>query len=277
MEKAMVSAAEMLRKYRKENRSGFSFEEHTRRQCEQLNASAGDKPDYDCPVCHNKGSVFFVTEDNEICSKDCSCMAIRNSITRIRTSGLQRLMELYTLEKFRGDTPLQQKMKLCAQRFLNSSDGQWFFAGGQSGAGKSHICTAVSGELLRRGVAVRYMLWKDESTRIKAAVNDRIEYERMINPLKTVEVLYIDDLFKPVLDETGRRKQPTPGDIQLAFEIINARYISGRVTIISSEWTIEELQRIDPAVGGRIFQMAEKYCLSISPGREKNFRLKGSQ
>lgn len=264
----------MLRKYRKENHSEFSFEEHTRRQCEQLNAAVGDKSDYDCPICHNKGDIYFVTEDNEICRRSCACMAVRKSAEQIRKSGLQRLMGLYTLEKFRADTPLQQHMKAAALRFLQDQSGQWFFAGGQSGAGKSHICTAVSGELLRRSVAVRYMLWKDESTRIKAVVNDDSEYRKLVDPLKTVPVLYIDDLFKPVLDESGRRKQPNPGDIQLAFEIINARYISGRVTIISSEWTIEELQRIDPATGGRIYQMAEGYCLSISQGKEKNYRLR---
>ncbi len=261
----------------RQTNSEFNFEKYTRHQCDALNASEGKLQDYDCSVCHNKGIVYFISGSNEICSKDCSCMAVRNSIACIRTSGLQRLMKQYTLDEFHSETPLQQRMKNTALHFLNDETGKWFFVGGQSGAGKSHLCTAVSGELLRRNVAVRYMLWKDESTRIKAVINDDSEYRKLVEPLKTVLVLYIDDLFKPVLDERGQRKQPNPGDIQLAFEIINARYISGRVTIVSSEWTIEELQQIDPATGGRIYQMAESYCLSISPGKEKNYRLKGSR
>lgn len=268
----------MLRKYRSSRtNSEFSFEEHTCRQCDALNASPGKLQDYDCSVCHNKGIVYFVSDGNEICSRPCACAAMRESAAQIRNSGLQRLMSLYTLEKFRADTPLQQHMKAAALRFLQDQSGQWFFAGGQSGAGKSHICTAVSGELLRRSIAVRYMLWKDESTRIKAVVNDDAEYKKLVDPLKTVLVLYIDDLFKPIMDDQGRRKQPNPGDINLAFEIINTRYIAGLVTIISSEWTMDELQQIDAATGGRIYQMAEGYCLSISPGKEKNYRLKGSQ
>lgn len=266
----------MLRKYRKENHSEFNYEEYVQRQCKILNEMSGTLDDYDCSICRNKGDIYFVTENNEICRRPCACRAIRESAARIRKSGLQRLINQYTMDSFRAETALQKEMKSCAQRFLKNSDGQWFFAGGQSGAGKSHICTAVSGELLRYGIAVRYMLWKDESTRIKAVINDEAEYGRLIGPLKAVPVLYIDDLFKPVLDEFGRRKQPNPGDIQLAFEIINARYIAGLVTIVSSEWTIEELQQIDPAIGGRIFQMAKDYCLSISLGKEKNYRLKGS-
>lgn len=240
-----------------------------------MNASTGDLKDYDCPLCKNKGVIYFVNPDYEIRSKDCSCKAIRDSMARIRNSGLQNLMELYTFERFHADTPLQKKMKDTAKRFLSDHDGKWFFAGGQSGAGKSHICTAIAGELLHREKAVRYMLWKDESVKLKAVITDDEEYERLIYPLKIVPILYIDDLFKPVLDDKGIRKQPNPGDTNLAFEIINSRYIaSNLITIISSEWTIEELQRIDPAIGGRIYQRAKDYCLSISPGADKNYRLK---
>ena len=87
-------------------------------------------------------------------------MAIRASMARIRNSGLQNLLDIYTFSRFQTDTPLQKLMKSTAEQYLDDSDGSWFFVGGQSGAGKSHICTAVAGELLKRGEAVRYMLWK---------------------------------------------------------------------------------------------------------------------
>jgi DNA replication protein DnaC len=87
-------------------------------------------------------------------------------------------------------------------------------------------------------------------------------------------VLYIDDLFKPVQDDTGERRQPNPGDIRLAFELLNFRYIHrDLITIISSEWTIDELQDIDPAIGGRVYQRSKDYCLTISREEYKNYRL----
>ncbi|MGX8702051.1 MAG: ATP-binding protein [Caproiciproducens sp.] len=273
----MTSVAEMFRRLRREGTHSVpSYEEHTRHQCDALNSSTGDLRDYNCPICKNKGVVYFVSSDGEIRSKMCSCMAMRESTARIRNSGLQNLMEIYTLERWKTDTLLQKHMKSTAEAFLKDPRNKWLFIGGQTGAGKSHICTAIAGELLRRGQSVRYMLWKDESTKLKAVITDESKYERMINPLKTVPVLYIDDLFKPVLDDRGARKQPSPGDTSLAFEIINSRYIAGNLTtIISSEWTIEELQRVEPATAGRIFQMAtESYCLSIASGDEKNYRLR---
>jgi len=244
-----------------------------------MNATVGKLEGYDCPVCKNKGVVYFIGEGGEIHCRECTCMAIRASVARIRNSGLQNLLDIYTFGRFKAETSLQRLIKSTAEKYLRDQDSGWFFIGGQSGAGKSHICTAIAGELLHRGEAVRYMLWKDEATKIKAVVNDEGEYDRLISPLKTVPVLYIDDLFKPIYDDRGTRKQPSPGDISLAFEIINSRYIAGPrgVTIISSEWTMDDLQRVDPATAGRIFQMAREYCISIAPGEDRNYRLRRNQ
>lgn len=273
------SVMKALRTRKTGHHSAPSFEEHTQHQCDAMNETAGKLEDYDCPKCRNKGVVYFVGKDGEIKCRECSCMAIRASMARIRGSGLKNLLTIYTFDRFKAETPLQRLMKTTAQNYLNSKDGNWFFIGGQSGAGKSHICTAIAGELLHRDIAVRYMLWKDESTKIKAVITDENEYDRLIAPFKTVPVLYIDDLFKPTYDERGQKRQPSAGDISLAFEILNSRYIAGLhgksgITIISSEWTIEELQHVDPAVGGRIFQMSRGFCISITPGESKNYRLR---
>lgn len=267
---------EILKKHRLTgNSSAPSYKEHTQKQCDILNATPGVLPAYDCKICKNKGVIYFVGPDDEILTKPCSCMGIRNSIMRINNSGLKSLLDICTFESFKTETPLQEKIKNTAWQFVKNNTDNWFFIGGQSGVGKTHICTAICGELLKHEEAVRYMLWNDESAKIKAAVNDEDEYAKLLNPLKSVQVLYIDDLFKPIIDDRGMRKQPNPGDIRLAFELINSRYISpSLITIISSEWTLSELQRIDPAIGGRVYQRAKDFCLSISRGEEKNYRLK---
>lgn len=112
------------------------------------------------------------------------------------------------------------------------------------------------------------MLWTSEAAKLKACVND-IDYENLIWPLKSVDVLYIDDLFKP----TGANSQPTSADIRLAYEIINCRYNAGdKVTIISSERTVSEICDIDEATGGRIMEQAGEYCLNVSHDKAKNWR-----
>lgn len=149
-------------------------------------------------------------------------------------------------------------------------NGRIFITGN---SGKSHICTAVAITLLKRGKEVKYMLWRDEASRLKAMVNEP-EYETIVKHYKTVDVLYIDDLFKTGKSENSRKQRPTQGDINLAFEILNARYISKKLTIISSESTLPDLIDIDEAIAGRIKQKCGDYCLNIAPDTSKNYRLK---
>lgn len=112
------------------------------------------------------------------------------------------------------------------------------------------------------------MLWRDVSVRAKAAVNDEDAYRKIVEPLKRVRVLYIDDLFK-----TGKGQQPTTGDVNLAFEILNARYNdSSKITLLSSELTVDQILAIDEAVGSRIYERSKGWYFDLT-GRN-NWRLK---
>ena len=139
--------------------------------------------------------------------------------------------------------------------------------GGQVGSGKTHLGTAILGCLIKKH-SVKYMLWRDETMRIKANVNDDIEYQGFVKPLKTVSVLYIDDFFKTEV------KQPSPADVRFAFELLNYRYVNKLRTIISSELLIEDILDIDEAVGSRIYQMSKENYIRIGYDKNKNWRLK---
>ena len=110
---------------------------------------------------------------------------------------------------------------------------------------------------------VRYFLWRDEAPKLKALVNDREEYERIIEQVKRVDVLYIDDFFKGTV---------TPADINLAFEILNSRYNSDKlITIISTEMTIENILSLDEAVGSRIYERCKGFYIKTP---KDNWRLR---
>ena len=72
------------------------------------------------------------------------------------------------------------------------------------------------------------------------------------------------------------QSEPSPlshpeADINLAYQLLNERYNTRRRTIISSERSIEDILRIDEAVGGRIFELAREYCVMTA---NVNLRLK---
>lgn len=243
------------------------------KKIEILNSLPGKLKGYDCPKCKNKGCIYALEDGYEVCTP-CECKTVRENLRRMEESGLKNLLEVYTFDSYVALDPWQQAFMKSAKSFVQDHDRKWFFAGGQVGAGKTHICTAIVGQFLKRNLSCRYMLWKDESVKIKALITDDVEYYRLVNPLKTVDVLYIDDLFKTQTDERGGKNPPSQGDLNLAFEIINYRYANNGTTILSSERTIDELIDCDEAVGSRIYQRTKEYCWCFAPDLKKNYRLR---
>lgn len=128
---------------------------------------------------------------------------------------------------------------------------------------------SYSRKLIEAGYTAKYMMWRDEIVTLKAMRNSE-EFERLISDYKRIQVLYIDDLFKTV-----QGKQPTQADIDIAFEIINYRYMhKDLITIFSCEKFTGEITKIDEAVGSRIVQRAKGYNLAIAKEEKRNYRLK---
>ena len=249
--------------------NSYSLEEKLQMECDRMNEAEGFLDGEPCPKCRNKRVIYFV-EDGYVKSRQCQCYGKWLSMIRIKNSGLKDLYYNCTLETFHAVEEWQKGMLSIAQRFLKNPKGKWMFAGGQPGAGKTHICTAVVRELMESGYPARYMVWPEELVKIKANLRDEEAYSRTINPWKTVDVLYIDDFFK-----TKTEADLTPTDIKIAFEIINYRYNNrDLITVISSEKAANQIVGIDEALGSRILERAKDCTISIKNALERNYRIK---
>ena len=236
---------------------------------DRYNDEFGTLQGNDCSICKNKGYVMIL-DDGYTALKKCECLKTRQSKKIIEKSGLKQLIQEYTFEKFNANETWQRVIKDKAQEFVQDKQPHWFFIGGQVGAGKTHICTAIVNELMQQGHEALYMLWRDEIMKLKANVMEGNEYFQTIQAFKTKKVLYIDDLFK-----SERGKQPTTSDINIAFEILNARYNNPElITILSSEKILKEILGIDEAIGSRIFQRAGSYILELNKNSKMNMRLR---
>ena len=76
----------------------------------------------------------------------------------------------------------------------------WFVTTGRSGAGKTHLCTAICGELLHRGLPVRYML---------VASSIPIMSLRLISEL--ISVILHESLYRALMSSKARLISPTVG------------------------------------------------------------------
>lgn len=270
----MEQISEMLGQYRRNTEMFFDDErlEMCRRGArfkERVYEPPTVKDDTKCAICGDEGYRFFWYDGYEY-AEECECHRAVVSLASIKKAGIARDM---TFDNFFTDKEFQKSIKTKAEQYTHDGylAGQWFYIGGQSGCGKTHICTAILNELIHKGVECKYMTWKEESVHLKSIVNNHAEYHERIMELCQIPMLYIDDFWK-----TQAGTSPTQADVNLAFQVLNFRYMNPtKVTIISSEYLTSQLLEIDEATAGRIIEKSRAYQLNIRKDRDKNYRLSG--
>lgn len=237
-------------------------------QVDTINAMEGTLTDYDCPKCHNKGYIMYLREDGTRCCSDCTCKPIRESVRNMKRSGLETVIAEKTFDAFRAETPWQKWMKQTAMDYAEKPEG-WLLMSGQSGCGKTHLCTAVCRELLLRRMQVCYISWREEARFLGDFRADAAERGKRMQKLKDSPVLYVDDLFK--LPGGGKLGSV---ELSLAFELFNHRYHNHLPTIISTELTRQALIGLDDGLGSRIVEMAGAHTCQIREDRSRNYRVR---
>ncbi|MEH6944387.1 ATP-binding protein [Bacillus sp. JJ722] len=142
---------------------------------------------------------------------------------------------------------------------------------GQPGAGKTHLLMAISNNLIsRKSVPVLYFPFIEGMDDLK---DDFDQLEAKLERMKKVELLFIDDLFKPVGKE--RKPRATEWAIEKMYAVINYRYLNHLPIMVSCELSVDELVDVDEALGTRIFQMCKDYTVVIPRDIKLNHRLEG--
>lgn len=246
-----------------------------------MQAQAGNTPTFSmkphkCEACADTGWVRF-EKDGYTFVRECECVKARAAEALLRKSGLSAVLEQQTFDTFETRYDYQDDIKRTAKRYVSEMFSipkdaprkPWLYIGGNPGCGKTHICTAVCGELLKANIEVVYMQWLDEARRLKAYINEP-DFETLVEKYIDCAVLYIDDLFKQTF-----RGSPilTDADVKMAFTIFNARYLQNKPTIISSEWSLESLLDADEGVFSRVYERCKGFTISIPRDVKYNYRL----
>lgn len=235
-----------------------------------INNQQGELKDYDCAACKNRGFIAKLRGLDPV-MVECDCMGIRRCIRKMEASGLKHVIREMTFDSYQAEQPWQETVKQGAMAYAADPQG-WFLLSGQSGAGKTHLCTAICRKLLYDGRKVRYMSWREEVGRLKSLALEHDARQSLLEELKKAEVLYIDDLFKGGTEQEGAK--PTAADGSLAFEILNYREHNRLPTILSTEKTEAELLQIDTAIGSRILHRSGAHTYIIGKDPKKNYRLR---
>lgn len=206
-----------------------------------------------------------VEENGALRFQRCKCQSIRDAMGAMDRSGIPPdALAACTWENWKTPENWQRRALAMAQDYVQqiaAGDPSWFIICGTPGCGKTTLCTTIFRAIVEGGKPGLYVSWREFARRAKAVGNDRDDFREETEPLKNTPLLYLDDFWKGEI---------RPADVHLAFELINARYISKKPTILSSENTLEAILRGDEAIGSRMFEMAGGYYMDCS--RARNWR-----
>lgn len=246
----------------------ISREQFDKLQCDWYNELSGNMPYMDCHKCKNKGYIACMNDVGDIVHRECECMKIRRNFEAIHKSGLEQVLKHCTFEKFSTPELWQQRIKKKALDYLLIPDNKWLYVSGQSGCGKTHICTAICGDLMESGRTVKYVMWRDILHELQGLQFKADEYQQRINEIQKIDVLYIDDFLKNI----DKSKMGT--NLDFALEIINKRYVADHKTIISTELLIDDISAMDTALSRRIIEKSAGYIIQVKRDTSRNYSLK---
>lgn len=245
----------------------------------QRSAVPKDPPRYECPKCEDRDWVEVLGEDGNIYAKRCGCWAVKRAKQLMERSGISQEFYSKNFNNFdvRNNSQLanaKDKAAAYCRAFLEMEHARnnsiMFY--GQVGAGKTHLGTAICGELMRQNIAVTYMSYRNAVTKIKQrltvtkirqGLTNELDYDRELAKYTHARVLYIDDLLK------GRT---TESDVNILYEIVNYRYMNNLPIIVSTEKSIDGLLDFDEATGSRIIEMCRGNIVQLQ-GKDLNYRL----
>lgn len=203
---------------------------------------------YECDKCADSGYV-----DGHMCD----CMKRALVLAGYESSGISELMKTQSFDNFSLDYYKQSaknfdmmsksfdRVKAFAENFTADSYSNFIFIGG-TGLGKTHLSTAVAKAVIDKCFDVLYvtstgMIADFEQKKFGGAEKDLVDTSRY----------YSSDLL--IIDDLGT-EMSTQFSISCIYEIINARIISRKSTIISTNLGSDELnKRYWDRITSRIF------------------------
>ena len=220
-----------------------------------------DAPKFACPDCKDTGYVG---------QKMCGCLKAALSEEGMRRAGLAHLFETqrfdtFVLDYYRQDPRvyrlMQKYWEMCrdfAKRFDGNTRENLLLCGA-TGLGKTHLSTAIAGEVVQKGYDVLYesapnLLSAYEAERfgrsLTASVADTSRY-------LTCDLLIIDDLGAELSNNFT---------VGVLYNLINTRIVSRKPTIISNNLTSDEIRaRYTDRIASRLFG---EYTIMRFEGRD---------
>lgn len=222
---------------------------------------------FSCPLCQNTG---WIEDKERNVFIECKCVKEKKAIELLIRTGLSNEQLNTNFTTFKVWNESVKRMKEVAIRYyldyekIKNTTNNSLALLGESGSGKTHLLSALINNFVsNKGIDIAYISYIDTLIQLKQNIISSELYQDKINRFKKSSILVIDDLFKGGF---------TDSDIRIVLEIINYRYSAKLPFMISSELYLDDLIKVDKALGGRIAERTKGHIYEIK-GIKNNYRL----
>ena len=158
-----------------------------------------------------------------------------NQEKMLKETDLFERIKKQTFENFQIHEAETEEALLICKEFVKNKNRKALLLCGKTSTGKTHLATAVCRELINKRIMVREVKYLKMVNDLKALTLDFEDRNHELKKYRTPQVLYIDDLFKGNV---------TTAELKIVFEVIDYRYCNNKVTIITTEKNLDELNAI---------------------------------
>lgn len=220
-----------------------------------------------CPMCQGTGWHTYRDSDGILWSEECKCgirqRDIMNSV--LRFASIPDSFKDVRLDSFNTDAYIEDDSRKratlalkCVNYWLeNFNDfkergmGLYMYSK-TKGSGKTRMAVSVANKLIHeKGCQVKFCTSLQIINEIKATWNNNNESEsKLLDDLSATEILIIDDF--------GTENSEKSWINERFYQIINNRYIEKKLTIFTSNESLELLKyddRITNRIKERVFQI----------------------
>lgn len=240
---------------------------------------------YDCDICKDerwipidgsepKGTLIIedydFVESKTIYKKKCGCVIAREFERKLVRAGLEPIIEKIKNIPYVQKYDWQKENYKRAREFVDN-DKKGFVISGQTGSGKTLLLGKMLYNFAHKGKEVFYFDWHNN---YKGLLVDRynVVNDDIMDKLLSVDVLYIDDLFK-VMDNDYSLL--TNQEVMIARKIIDRRgQMPNLKTMVSMELNSNDLEEIEPSLNGRFIEMVGNFdnWIQMNPKEDRNIR-----
>ena len=212
-------------------------------------------------------------------SRQCKCLREEHEKQRAEEERKERIREIEFMRRsgfpdselckytFENDNGTQPKVMEAAKKYAEDfkdfrKDGTGLLLYGGVGTGKTYIAAAIANALVDKGISAMVTNFARIANKMQESFEGRQAY---LDSLNRFELLVIDDL-------AAERK--TEFMQEIVFNVIDARYRSGKPMIITTNLPIEELSKPQDDSEKRTFDRILERCFPIEVKGESNRRRK---